>query len=55
MFKLFDKKEKVKDPVCSMNISKDNAKLLTEYKGNTYFFCSNNCKTVFDANKEIFV
>jgi YHS domain-containing protein len=33
-----EKAEKVKDPVCNMNVDK-NPKLSAKYKGKTYYFC----------------
>ncbi len=42
----------VKDPVCGMKIDKRTAKFKTEYKGETYYFCSLSCKKKFDENPE---
>jgi P-type Cu+ transporter len=41
---------KVKDPVCGMTISPENAAGTSEYQGETYYFCSPACKGRFDAN-----
>jgi PKD repeat protein len=41
---------KVIDLVCKMKIDKRTAKLKSEYKGKTYYFCSTYCKTEFDKN-----
>lgn len=38
------------DPVCGMNIEPENAAGVSEYKGNTYIFCSEECKERFDEN-----
>lgn len=38
----------VKDPVCGMKIDPAKAKAKVEYKGKTYFFCSDECKGKFD-------
>lgn len=38
----------VTDPVCKMKIDPAKAKGKTEYKGKTYYFCSDQCKTKFD-------
>ncbi|HKP76148.1 MAG TPA: YHS domain-containing protein [Longimicrobiaceae bacterium] len=43
---------KVKDPVCGMMIEPDDAVGTSEYEGKTYYFCSDDCKTEFDANPE---
>ncbi len=40
---------KIKDPVCGMEINKENAKKLT-YKGKTYYFCSDSCMNKFKKN-----
>jgi membrane fusion protein, copper/silver efflux system len=42
-----------KDPVCGMNVDPTKASdagLKLEHAGNTYFFCSKNCKEKFAAN-----
>lgn len=39
-----------KDVVCGMQIDPAKAAGKSEYKGTTYYFCSTNCKTKFDAN-----
>ncbi len=40
--------EKVKDPVCEMEIDKGKAKATSEHMGQTYYFCSPSCKESFD-------
>ncbi len=45
----------VLDLVCGMRISKEEAKFSTEYKANTYYFCSPGCKAQFDADPEKFL
>ncbi len=42
----------VTDPVCGMQIDPAKAFSKTEYKGTTYYFCSDYCKKTFDANPE---
>jgi YHS domain-containing protein len=44
-----------KDPVCGMDVEQDQAAGQSEYQGNTYHFCSNECKEQFDQNPEAFV
>jgi len=40
--------EKVKDPVCGVEIDKDKAVATSEHMGQTYYFCSASCKESFD-------
>ncbi len=42
----------VTDPVCGMQIDPAKAGGKSEYKGTTYYFCSDYCKKTFDANPE---
>ncbi len=44
--------EKVKDPVCKMEIEVDKAVGRLEYKGQIYYFCSMGCKKQFDKDPE---
>ena len=41
---------KVKDPVCGMEIDPKSAAGTSTYQGQTYYFCSPNCKRTFDKN-----
>lgn len=41
--------EKVKDPVCGMEVNKDDA-LRSRYEDRDYYFCSSSCKTEFEAS-----
>ncbi len=43
---------KLVDPVCGMQIDPAKAAGKSEYKGKTYYFCSDRCKKTFDANPE---
>ncbi len=52
MFSFFNK---VKDPVCGMGINKKEAKFSSENGGNTYYFCSQNCKDKFDADPKKYI
>lgn len=54
MFNLFKNEDKVKDPVCGMSVNIKKTKFKTVYKEKTYYFCSENCKITFDANKEMY-
>ncbi len=42
----------VQDPVCSMDISPESAHPVYAYKGRTYYFCAENCRTAFVKNPE---
>lgn len=44
-----------KDPVCGMNVDEKTAKLKSEYKGKTYYFCALGCKATFEKNPTKFV
>jgi Cu+-exporting ATPase len=41
-----------KDPVCGMQVDPKRAAGQSEYKGETYYFCSPVCKKKFDSNPE---
>ncbi|HLO17548.1 MAG TPA: YHS domain-containing protein [Anaerolineales bacterium] len=45
----------VKDPVCGMDIDPATAAGTSEYKGQTYYFCSPGCKKSFDKDPEKYV
>jgi len=38
------------DPVCKMVVDEKTAKLKSEYKGKTYYFCAPACKKAFEEN-----
>jgi YHS domain-containing protein len=42
----------VKDPVCGMDVDPKTAANKSEYKGQTYYFCSPGCKKDFDMEPE---
>ncbi len=44
-----------KDPVCGMDISENQAKAKADYKGQTYYFCSDSCKQKFELNPQQYV
>ncbi len=52
MISLFKKSQKATDPVCLMKVKKDENVLNYEYKGQTYYFCSENCKEQFKQDTE---
>ena len=43
---------KVKDPVCGMEIDKASATSRITYLGQTYYFCSEECKKTFKATPQ---
>jgi YHS domain-containing protein len=42
----------VKDLVCGMMVDPKATAFKSEYKGETYYFCSSGCKKDFDAEPE---
>ncbi|QLC49978.1 YHS domain-containing protein [Methanolobus zinderi] len=42
----------VEDPVCHMKLDERTVNFKSEYKGETYNFCSLACKKKFDENPE---
>jgi YHS domain-containing protein len=45
----------LRDPVCGMSVTYDNAQARSEYNGQTYYFCSMDCKEQFDRDPERYV
>lgn len=43
------------DPVCKMEINRDDAEASSEYNGQTYYFCSEECKESFDKRPDKYV
>jgi YHS domain-containing protein len=41
-----------KDPVCGMQVDEKTAPAKSEYKGRTYYFCMQACKTKFEQSPE---
>lgn len=39
-----------RDPVCGMSVKDNKDSLRSEYGGQTYYFCSDRCKSEFDRN-----
>ena len=42
------------DPVCGMAVRDDADALKTEYAGQIYFFCSEDCRTTFEQEPQRF-
>jgi YHS domain-containing protein len=45
----------VKDPVCGMEVNERHAGHRTQYRGDTYYFCSESCKAAFENHPEKYV
>jgi YHS domain-containing protein len=44
-----------RDPVCQMEVDERSAAASSYYKGDRYYFCSEDCKQRFDADPERYV
>jgi YHS domain-containing protein len=42
----------VTDPVCRMDVNPGQTRLLAIYRGQTYWFCSKDCRTAFEMNPQ---
>ncbi|MEW6733075.1 MAG: YHS domain-containing protein [Acidobacteriota bacterium] len=45
----------VKDPVCGMQVNEQQATSTSNYQGQNYYFCSQDCKMKFDENPPRYV
>lgn len=45
----------VKDVVCGMTVDTETAPAKTEYKGKTYYFCSQGCRVAFARDPEKYI
>jgi YHS domain-containing protein len=43
------------DPVCAMEVDTETAQYVSEYQGETYYFCSPGCKRDFDSNPRQYI
>jgi P-type Cu+ transporter len=43
------------DPVCGMEVNPASAEAQSEWGGQTFYFCSEECKLKFDASPERYV
>ena len=41
-----------RDPVCNMEVDEQSAEGSSQYQGESYYFCSQDCKQKFDRNPE---
>ena len=46
---------KATDPVCGMQVEIGRGVLRSEYRGQTYYFCTLSCRLAFDAHPEMYV
>ena len=44
-----------RDPVCGMAVDPDDAEDSSTYQGNTYYFCSSDCKRKFDQGPSQYI
>ncbi len=44
----------VQDPVCGMMIDPDKTSFKSKHQGDTYHFCSADCKKAFDAEPQTY-
>lgn len=44
-----------KDIVCGMEVSEKEAEYRSQYEGQTFYFCSDECKMKFDESPEEFM
>jgi YHS domain-containing protein len=47
--------DKLRDPVCGMEVTYETAQARSEYNGQTYYFDSLDCKEQFDREPERYV
>jgi P-type Cu+ transporter len=47
-----DSSDVASDPVCGMDVNRHEAGLRMEWEGDTYYFCSQTCRTKFEENPE---
>ena len=45
----------VTDPVCGMQVESTQAPAQSQYEGQSYYFCSEECKRQFDADPKQYV
>jgi L-lactate dehydrogenase len=43
------------DPVCNMEVNEQNTVFTSQYRGQTYYFCSEDCKRKFEDNAELYL
>ena len=48
------KSNKIKDPVCGMDVNPDRTELQANWNGKEFHFCSADCKRLFESSPERF-
>lgn len=43
-----------RDPVCNMEVDEQSAAGKSQYQGQTYYFCTESCKSEFEQNPEMY-
>jgi YHS domain-containing protein len=43
-----------RDPVCGMKVNEETARAVSEYEGEEYYFCSEECKEEFDRDPALY-
>ncbi len=44
--------EAITDPVCGMKVEPGMTRLVSNYQGHSYWFCSEDCRRAFEKNPE---
>src|SRR5580693_7314142 len=52
MFPIVQNRAAAIDPVCGMRVDPEHAAGKTTYKGESYYFCSTNCRAKFEGDPE---
>ena len=45
----------LKDPVCGMEVKKNSTALVSDHFGRTFYFCSEQCRKLFDINPNKYI
>ncbi len=45
----------VEDPVCAKEVDPEQASCTSQHRGKTYYFCSLQCKQLFDAEPSAYI
>lgn len=43
------------DPVCGMRVDEHSAAVMLEYEGETFYFCSTHCYSVFEHTPDAYL
>ncbi|HHY12655.1 MAG TPA: YHS domain-containing protein [Firmicutes bacterium] len=43
-----------RDPVCGMNVSDYDKSIRSDFKGQTYHFCSDRCRDAFEKDPQVY-